>query len=381
MSSRLIVNVVTVLILAATGVVVWRMASEPSRDEAEFPDLVPKVEPLPREPAPVVAVDEPEKPEKTEKPVREVSGDLAEMVAAWERGGGGDEELRGLSGEVVKRFGFGGELATYLHFLVASGEFEERERLMAGEVRNFFRGEGGAEAREWLLTLSDKRLAEKLAWEAGMAYEGDDFPGYFEVVGEKLGHNPQAWLMYGYSIRMAETDVDGALKLYFDLGYPKRINNTGVPALMASLSKDTDFAKYAMWMGEDSKTLAFRARRSLLANWAGHDPVAAADFVQSADPVKVFPQQIGAVLTVWLAADQEAALAWVEKSTGVVRAEAMAFVAVKLAEEDPEAGWKWVLRIEDAEIRRVGAIEVLARWAQVDPGAAKEAKRVVFPGA
>jgi hypothetical protein len=380
MPSRLIVNGVTVLILAATGVVVWRMAGEPSRDEAEFPDLVPKVEPLPREPVAVV-VDEPEKPEETDKPVRKVSGDLAGMVAAWERGGGGNEALRVLSGEVVKRFGIGDELVMYLHFLVAAGEYDERLRMMGAEVREMFRGESGVKAREWLLTLSDKRLAEKLAWEVGTAFDGGDFASYFEVVGAKLGHNPQAWLLYGYCVRMAESDLEMALETYQGLGYPKRIDNTGMGAVMAAMPEGSDFARYANWMGEDSKTLAYRARRALLANWAGRDPVAAADFVQSADPVKVFPRQIGTVLNVWLAADGEAALAWVEKSTGAVRAEAMAFVAEKLAEEDPEAGWKWVLRIEDAEIRRVGAIEVLARWAQVDPEAAKEAKRAVFPGA
>ena len=222
---------------------------------------------------------------------------------------------------MVKRIGIGDELVMYLHFLVAAGEYDERLRMMGAEVREMFRGESAVKAPEWLLTLSDKRLAEKLAWEVGTAFDGGDFASYFEVAGAKLGHNPQAWLLYGYCVRMAESDLEMALETYQGLGYPKRIDNTGMGAVMAAMPEGSDFARYANWMGEDSKTLAQRARRALLANWAGRDPVAAADFVQSADPVKVFPRQIGTVLNVWLAADEEAALAWVEKSTGAARAE------------------------------------------------------------
>ena len=95
---------------------------------------------------------------------------------------------------MVKRIGIGDELVMYLHFLVAAGEYDERLRMMGAEVREMFRGESAVKAPEWLLTLSDKRLAEKLAWEVGTAFDGGDFASYFEVAGAKLGHNPQAWV-------------------------------------------------------------------------------------------------------------------------------------------------------------------------------------------
>jgi hypothetical protein len=314
-----------------------------------------------------------------EEALGDFSGEWAKMVGAWEVGLSG--ELRELSGEVVERFGVGDELVAYLHFLVAAGEYDERLRVMGAEVRELFRGEGGVKAREWFLTLPDKRLADRLSWEVGRAYEGDDFTGYFELVGEKLGHNAQAGFLYGYCERMARDEPDAALKFYQDTGYPKRIDNTGMKALMAVLPKDADFAKYANWMGEDSKTLAFRSRRSLLENWAGHDPVAAAVFVQSADRTRVHAMQIRTVLGVWLESDAEAAMGWVEKSSGPVREEALVFLAMELGEKDPETGWKWVLRIEDEGLRRSSAIAVLAQWVKVDPGAAKKAKGEVFPGA
>lgn len=356
---------------------VWRMVGDAPEEGAGHEDLVPEVS------APEVKAPDVVRPVVEDEVVEEtkgvISGELAVMVRAWEVGLSG--ELRELSGEVVKRFGFGDELVTYLHFLVAAGEYEERLRVMGVEVRELFRGEGGAKAREWFLTLTDKRLTDRLSWEVGRAYEGDDFAGYFEVVGEKLGHNTQAGFLYGYCERMAKTDPDAALKVYQDTGYPKRIDNTGMKALMAVLPKDADFAKYANWMGEDSKTLAFRARRSLLENWAGHDPVAAADFVQGADRTRVHALQIRTVLGVWLESDLEGAMGWVEKSSGAVREEAMGFLAMELGEKDPEAGWKWVLRMEDEVLRRSSAMAVLAQWAKVDPGAAKEARRAVFPDA
>jgi sugar lactone lactonase YvrE len=98
----------------------------------------------------------------------------------------------------------------------------------------------------------------------------------------------------GYCTTLARTNPEAALKTYRDLGYPFRIDNTGMRYLMAAFPPETDFLNIAAnEIGEDDKTLAKANRAVLLENWGGNRPREAAQYVLE-NTATVHAGQLGA---------------------------------------------------------------------------------------
>lgn len=81
----------------------------------------------------------------------------------------------------------------------------------------------------------------------------------FERVAVEDCHNSQAALLAGYCTTLARTNPEAALKTYRVLGYPFRIDKTGMIHLITACPKETDFLNIAAnEIGEDDRTLALR---------------------------------------------------------------------------------------------------------------------------
>jgi hypothetical protein len=293
-----------------------------------------------------------------------------ELAQAEEPGSNRDQKLRAISDEVVARFGLGGELLAWFDFLAASGAISEREWLLTAGLRSKFTGSAANDARAWLLTVKEEKPRERLSRQAGENFEGQGFKEYFEKMGEIGGLHCQAALLTGYCVTLAKADPDGALRIYKELAYPKRIDNTGMAHLMKVFPDNSDFLKYATEIKEDSMTLAKRARASLLDTWARTKPADAADYViRNAGPVHA--DQMKVVVKQWVMDSPEAAAEWLEQAAaGPARDQGMAELARYWQVRNPENAWSFVKQVSDPQTRQAIAAGVVFEWRKSDPTAA-----------
>ena len=368
--SRTLVNLVTILIIAGAGFFgyhLWRgqpAAEETYAEESEAP-AIPTPQPAPSE--------TPVPPAATIPVIGTALMDIArrwELAQAEEHGSNRDQKLRAISDEVVAEFGLGGELLAYLNFLAASGAIAEREWLLTAGLRSRFTGSTATEARAWLLTVKEEKLRERLSRQAGEFFEGQGFKEYFEKMGEIGGLHCQAALLTGYCVTLAKADPDGALRIYKELAYPKRIDNTGMAHLMKVFPADSDFLKYATEIKEDSLTLAKRARASLLDTWARTKPSDAADYViRNAGPVHA--DQMKVVVKQWIKTSPDAAAEWLaQAAAGPARDQGMAELARYWQVRNPENAWSYVKQVADPQVRQAIAAGVVFEWRKSDPAAA-----------
>ena len=279
----------------------------------------------------------------------------------------------------VAKLGGSEELLQLLDFLSSKGAGDLRQELIDRHLSTVFTGPRAEKAREWLLTVQDAKLREKLFRLAGEAFSGIGFKDYFEQSGA-AGHNCQAALLTGYCVTLAKTDPAAAVRVYQEFGYPKRIDNTGMADVVAAFPPTADFLKFATETRADSFTLAKRTRAALLANWAGVKPEQAAQYVVS-DTANVHPDQMGVVVRKWAETNPEGARGWLEKAPAVpARDDGWAALAEHwVAKGEIVKAWQNVGQVSDFDRKVKLATEVFKEWEKKDHDAAVKAWEELFP--
>ena len=290
-------------------------------------------------------------------------------------------EQKEISLAAVAKLGGSDELLKMLDFLDSNGASALKQELLNGPLGCIFTGERAKEAREWLLTVQDAKLREKLFRLAGEGFSGIGFKEYFEQSGA-AGHNCQAALLTGYCVTLAKTDPAAAVRVYQEFGYPKRIDNTGMADVVAAFPPTADFLKFATETRADSFTLAKRTRAALLANWAGVKPEQAAQYVVS-DTANVHPDQMGVVVRKWAETNPEGARGWLEKAPAVpARDDGWAALAEHwVAKGEIVKAWQNVGQVSDFDRKVKLATEVFKEWEKKDQAAAVKAWEELFPPA
>ncbi|MBN8459797.1 MAG: hypothetical protein J0M04_18360 [Verrucomicrobia bacterium] len=308
-----------------------------------------------------------------QKTLREIAAKVEKTIAGRpspER----SQALRAISADAVARLGPTSELIGYMQFLAAAGVMDERERLLAGGSAGLFDGPQAKAALEWLPTISDPAIRARLSRSAGEVFDAEGFAAFFESFYGMADHSTAAAFLYGHCGALARKDPAEAIRVYKELGYPKKIDNTGMASVMAAAPPDSNFASLAKGIGNDKFSLAKPARAALLRNWAGNHPQQAAEYVAAANPEAVHPDQMAIVMNQWIGKDPEAAATWLSQAPkGLPADEGLAALARHFAEGAPAKAWTFVTAISDPEIRRLAAERVAMAWRRTDPQAAAAA--------
>lgn len=320
-----------------------------------------------------------EKPE-SEQALKKFAADF-ENLAGQNRDQNTLAKQKALAIDALPKIGGGVELLKFLDYLTERGAGDLRKELIEKHLGVVFTGPHAEEAREWLLSVEDEKLREQLCRLAGEAFSGTGFKDYFEKMGVYGGHHSQAALLYGYCVTMAKTDPEAAVKVYKDLGYPKRIDNSGMADVMAAMPPNTDFLKFATGIGVDTMTLAKLSRSALLRNWAGVKPEEAAQYVLSNTNSGVAPDQMAQVVSVWASRSPESAANWIAKAPeGKAKDEGSAALARHWTVTDPAKAWDHAARVGDFDKRVETATAVFKEWEKTDREAAEKAWVELFPG-
>lgn len=320
-----------------------------------------------------------EKPE-SEQALRKFASDF-ENLAGQNRDPNTLAKQRDLALAALPKIGGGEELLKFLNYLTERGAGDLRKELIEKHLGAVFTGPHAEEAREWLLTVEDEKLREALSLQAGKVFSGAGFKDYFEKMGEYGGLHSQASLLSGYCQTLAASDPEAAVKAYKELGYPKRIDNTGLAAVFEAMPSNTDFVKFATGIGVDTMTLAKLSRSALLRNWAGVKPEEAAQYILSNVNSGVAPDQMAQVVSVWANRSPESAANWIAKAPeGKAKDEGCAALARFWSASDPIKAWDNAARVGDFNKRVETATAVFKEWEKTDRAAAEKAWVELFPG-
>jgi hypothetical protein len=324
------------------------------------------------------------RPGRTEK--SEAEQTLGKFACDWEnvtaKGEGLDTltKQKDLALAVIQKLGGGDELLKFLDYLSERSAGDLREELLDKHLGVVFTGPDAEDAREWLLTVEDEKLRESLSRLAGLAFKGVGFKDYFEQMGQYGGLHSQAALLSGYCQTLAITDPEAAVKVYKELGYPKRIDNTGLAEVFAAMPPSTDFLKFATGIGPDTMTLAKRSRRALLRNWASVKPEDAAQYVLANGNSGVAPDQMAEVVSAWAKATPDSAGNWLGKvPDGKAKDEGTAALARHWSTNNPAKAWEYAAKVGDFQKRVETATGVFNEWEKMDREAATKAWVELFP--
>lgn len=331
------------------------------------------------------AVRRTQKKGRVERP--EAGQALGQFATDWENVAGRNRDQNTLAKQrelalaALPKLGGSDELLKFLDFLTERGAGDLRKELIDNHLGAVFTGPGAEEAREWLLGVKDEKLRETLSQAAGEAFSGMGFKDYFDKMGEYGDHHSQAALLKGYCMTLATSDPEAALKAYKDLGYPKRIDNTGLADVYASMPPTTDFLKFATGIKEDSMTLAKSSRSALLRNWAKVKPQDAAQYVLANGNSGVAPDQMAQVVSVWANTSPDSVGSWLAKAPeGQAKDEGTAALATHWSASDPMKAWDYASQVGDFNKKVATATAVFKEWEKTDRESATKAWVALFPG-
>ena len=226
------------------------------------------------------------------------------------------------------------EFLEFLDFLTEQGSDDLREWVLQEGARELFSGGKAQAAREWLLTIEDGKLKERLCQRAGEAFAGTGFEDYLDAL-QPAGIHCQSALLTGYCKTLAMTDPEGAQRRFKELCVPRRVAYSGMPEVMSVVPPTADFLKLASFVGADDKTLAKATRTAVLRSWASVDPAAAAEYVLANTPF-VHADQMAVVVAQWAQTAPAAAAEWLANApAGTPRDEGMAALARQSTNENP----------------------------------------------
>ena len=287
------------------------------------------------------------------------------------------ERHKELTMEAVAKLGPSDELLRFLEFLAEKGAGDMRDWIIESGMAGLFTGPTAKAARDWLHTVEDQKLREKLCFHAGENYVGLGLKEY--LASFEPDDHCQSAVLSGYCCHQAKTDPDGAVKAFFDLRPPK-VDVSGLAQIMAVLPPTANFAKLSTILPDDSKSLARNARTALLQSWSACRPQEAAQYV-IANTKLAAPAQMATVLTVWAATAPDAAANWVDSlSAGLPRDEGIAALAKFWCPTDIAKAWQFAGQVGDFKKRVDTATVVFKEWEKTDKTAATAAWVALFPG-
>ncbi len=351
-------------------------------------------DPAPNRLQPAVQTQDTGSPKAATRARKVARVDRAESDQALRKFASGFENLSGLNRDhdtlakqrelalaALPEIGGGDGLLKFLDYLTERGAGDLRKELVENHLGVVFTGPRAEQAREWLLSVEDAKLREALSLLAGKAFSGPGFREYFEEMGNHGGLHSQAALLSGYCQTLAGSDPEAAVRVYQELGHPKRIDNTGLAAVYGAMPPGTDFVKFTIGMKDDSRTLAKMSRSALLRNWAGVKPEEAAQYVLGNVNSGVAPDQMAQVVSVWAATAPENAASWLAKAPdGQPKDEGNAAMARHWLAADPIKAWDFAAKVGDFNKRVEAATEVFKEWEKTDREAATKAWVELFPG-
>ena len=316
---------------------------------------------------------------ESEQALRKFASDF-ENLAGQNRDQDTLAKQRDLALAALPKLGGGDELLKFLDYLSERGAGDLRKELIESHLGVVFTGPEAEQAREWLLSVEDEKLRESLSLQAGLAFSGPGFKDYFEKMGDYGGLHSQAALLSGYCQTLANADPEAAVRVYKELGHPKRIDNTGLADVYGAMPPNTDFLKFATGIKEDTMTLAKRSRSALLRNWAGVKPEEAAQYVLGNLNSGVAPDQMAEVVSVWAGTTPDSAARWIANApAGPAKDEGSAALATHWSATDPSKAWEFAARVGDFQKRVATATAVFEEWEKTDREAATKAWVELFP--
>jgi hypothetical protein len=280
-----------------------------------------------------------------------------------------------LAGNAIK-LGGSDEFLDFLIFLEGSGAGDASTQIIQEIAPEIFSGAGADEARNWLVTLKDPKLREKLCYVAGQCFSGGDLSSYIATF--HPDDHSQSAVLTGYCITLAASDPEGAARTFFDLR-PPNVTFDGYAEIMAALPPSADFPKLSAMLPNDSKGLARKARSELLRSWSTTNPRTAAEYVVS-NSTLAFPEQMSVVVESWANQSPSAAAAWIEAlPAGEPRDEGNVALARHWTATNPHRAWEFVGKVEDFNKRIQSASLVYKDWSKMDPTSAMEAWTLLYP--
>ena len=307
---------------------------------------------------------------------------LSDLVRRWDelaKDSKGEALLakqHALAMEAVK-LGGSAELLRFLKFLGEKGAGDLRNRIIGEVGAEIFSGANAKEAREWLVTLDDPKLREKLCYLAGKDLPRAGLKDYIAAF-QPDDHSESAVLV-GYCRELAKTDPEGAVKTFVELR-PSNVTYDGYAEIMAALPPTANFAKLSADLPDDSKALAKKARTALLQTWSATQPEDAAQYVL-ANSNLAFPEQMAVVVEKWANQSPAAATEWIgELSPGKPHDEGTAALARHWTATDPVKAWEFAGNVGDFKKRVETATVVFKEWEKTDHAAATSAWTALFPG-
>lgn len=334
-------------------------------------------------PAPGKSSQRPYSSERTEPKDSDRTDILADLLRRW------DETVKSNTGEALLakqhdlameavKLGGSGELLSFLKFLNEMGATDLREQLLTGGIAEVFAGANAKETRNWLVTVKDLKLREKLCYLAGKNFTGDGLKEYIAAF-HPDDHSQSAFLV-GYCRELAQSDPEGAVKKFIEFR-PSNVTYDGYVEIMAALPPTANFAKLSSEIPDDSQGLAGKARKALLQSWSATRPEEAAQYVLSNSKL-AFPAQMGVVVEKWAATSPDAAAAWIDAlSPGKPRDEGTAALTRNWTASDPIKAWEFAGKVGDLNKRVEVATAVFNEWIKTDRAAATNAWVALFPPA
>lgn len=267
------------------------------------------------------------------------------------------------------------ELTRFLEFLKNEGAHDLWKLCLEEAGPSIFSDPSNTVAHDWLQTIEDNETRRNLAKVAGQLYQGDDLKTLVSSL--KSDVESQAALITGYTVNLAKTNPDLAVKMFNDLR-PSNMNYYGYLEVMKVLPVFSDFPKISSTLPDDSKDLARMARGELLKSWANTNPKDAAQYILS-NTTTVRSSQLDNVLGPWMQNSPDEAAAWINSlAPGDLQDRGSVYLSKHWSERDPVTAWNYVSKIGDFDQRVEAATRVFKQWEKVDNQAANQAWLSLF---
>lgn len=273
--------------------------------------------------------------------------------------------------------GPGDALLQFFTFLVCNGPNDTKERVISEIGNAIFSSTEAVEYRQWLLTIQDKNLREKLCKFAGKFHPQEGLTDYIKAFAPDT--KCQSAVLTGYCRNLTKTDPSGAVRAFMDM-IPPNVTFGGLVEVMAVLPPESDFAAISSTLPGDTKNIAKRARAALLQSWTAANPEAAARYVVD-NPTLASPEQMGVVVFNWCKQSPETAAGWIDAlSPGAPKDHGVAALAKYWTPLDTVKAWEFASIVADHNKKVETATAVFKEWEKTDRAAAERAWVALFPG-
>lgn len=267
----------------------------------------------------------------------------------------------------------GMQLAKFIDFVIAKGEFDNFKTYLVAGVGSVVSQTDGTEAIDWVHAMENPGIQLTIGYTIGLSYHGTDFENQLSRFSERPA--VQRELLIGHCMTLMDDPVS-AFKKYMRLK-PKYSDYSDLKRLASSTT--TNFAAVSDLLPDDSKSIAYETRNSLLKQWSTKTPLEAVNYITS-NPETVSPKHIGAVIQTWMKSDPNSAIEWVESSTeDKYQEEGYKSIVAQYKKTDPEKAWQLVIKMKNPSLREELLKSIHAEWIRLDQTAAENARKSYSP--